>query len=103
MSAPVPAVKAVPDPHVERWLLLDGAAFRGVLGRGCDAPDQKCDRGRYKELLARAIYDAGVAPSLGGIELAEDIVAAMDLKRAVRADRSLERFIDELRPVLQER
>ena len=41
----------VPNPHVERWLLLDGAAFKAAVGHGCDAPDQKCDRGRYKERL----------------------------------------------------
>ena len=35
-----PIVLAVPDPHIERWLLLDGAAFSRVLGRGCSAPDQ---------------------------------------------------------------
>ena len=45
-DAPAPLVLAIPDPHIERWLLLDGAAFKTVFGRGCDAPDQKCDRDR---------------------------------------------------------
>jgi len=31
---PAPLVLAVPDPHIERWLLLDGAAFKAVFGRG---------------------------------------------------------------------
>lgn len=26
-------VYAIPDPHIERWLLLDSAAFKAVLGR----------------------------------------------------------------------
>ena len=39
--ARAPVVLAVPDPHVERWLLLDGAAFKAAVGHGCDAPDQK--------------------------------------------------------------
>src|SRR5437764_285312 len=33
---------AVPDPHVERWLLLDSHAFKVVLKQGCQAPDRKC-------------------------------------------------------------
>lgn len=96
-EAPAPMILAVPDPHVERWLLLDGAAFRAVFGRGCDAPDQKCSRDRYKQLLIDAIYAAGVTPSLGGIEFAEDIVREMDLDRAAQADRSFQRFIENLR------
>ncbi len=53
-DAPAPMILAIPDPHIERWLLLDGAAFKAVFGRGCDAPDQKCDRGRYKQRLIEA-------------------------------------------------
>ena len=30
---PAPIVHAIPDPHIERWLLLDGAAFKAVFGR----------------------------------------------------------------------
>ena len=93
---PAPLVRAIPDPHVERWLLLDGAAFRRVFGQGCDAPDRKCDRGRYKHLLVEAIRAAGIAPSLGGVEFAEDVAREMDLARAARADRSFKRFVDAL-------
>jgi hypothetical protein len=77
--------------------LLDGAAFRAVFGRGCDAPDLKCSRDRYKERLIEAIHAAGVTPSLGGIEFAEDIVRHMDIDRAAQADKSLERFVEDLR------
>ncbi len=48
---------AVPDPHVERWLLRDPAAFKAALGRACRQPDQKCDRDRYKGLLRDAVRD----------------------------------------------
>ncbi len=96
--APAHMVLAIPDPHIERWLLLDGAAFRSVFGRGCNAPDQKCDRERYKNLLREAIQTAGrVVPNLGGIEYAEDIVKEMDIERAIQADNSLRRFVEELR------
>lgn len=100
-KSPVPAVLAVPDPHIERWLLLDGAAFKEALGQGCQAPDLKCSRDRYKETLIRAIVNAGVTPSLGGIEFAEDIVSAMNLQRAANADPSLHRFLDDLRRALR--
>ena len=45
-------VYAIPDPHIERWLLLDSSAFKTVLGKGCDKPDKKCSRDRYKQLIA---------------------------------------------------
>lgn len=96
LDVPVPVIQAIPDPHIERWLLLDGAAFRDVVGLGCDAPDQKCERERYKQLLINAIYNAGITPSLGGIEFAEDIVQRMNLERVMQADRSLNRFVSEI-------
>jgi hypothetical protein len=99
-DCPVPAVVAIPDPHIERWLLLDGAACKAALGQGCQAPDHKCARDRYKEALNRAVMNAGIVPSLGGIEFAEDIVQAMDLDRAARADASLKRFRDDLQAAL---
>lgn len=96
-DAPTTTVYAIPDPHIERWLLLDGAAFKKVLGTGCDAPDQKCDRGRYKQRLIEAVHATGTTPLLGGIEYAEDIVKEMDIGRASRLDRSFKRFVEDLR------
>jgi hypothetical protein len=90
-------VSAVPDPHIERWLLIDSRAFRQVLGRGCRAPDQKCDRDRYKHLLAEAVRGAGLEPLLGGLEFAEDIMRVMHLGRAERSDRSLAHLLRDLR------
>lgn len=101
-TAPAPIIMAIPDPHIERWLLLDGAAFREVIGRGCDLPDQKCERERYKTLLINAIYDAGITPILGGIEFAEDIVQQMDIERATRFDLSLRRFVSEIRQTFRQ-
>lgn len=96
-----PVVLAIPDPHIERWLLLDGAAFKAVFDQGCRAPDRKCDRDRYKRLLVEAIRATGLEPSLGGIEYAEDIMRHLDIDRAARADVSFRRFIDNLRTELQ--
>ncbi len=96
-DAPAPMILAIPDPHIERWLLLDGAAFRAVFGRGCDAPDRKCVRDRYKKLLIEAIYAAGTTPIISGIEYAEDIIQKMNINRAARVDRSFNRFVTDLR------
>jgi hypothetical protein len=95
-------VLAVPDPHIERWLLLDSAAFKTVLGHGCSAPDYKCEKDRYKTLLAQAIREAGVRPLFGGIEHAEDLVNAMNLSRVERADASFGHFLKDLRAHLSQ-
>ena len=95
-------VYAIPDPHIERWLLLDSAAFKTVLGKGCDKPDKKCSRDRYKELLLKAMRSAGVVPPLGGIEYAEDIVNAMDLQRMENANASFGKFLKDLQNKFKE-
>ncbi len=95
-------ISAIPDPHIERWLLVDASAFRAVLGRGCEAPDQKCDRDRYKDLLRKAMREAGISPPLGGLEYTEDLVNAMDLEHTERMDRSLDRFFKDLRNRMQQ-
>lgn len=92
-------IPAIPDPHIERWLLLDSAAFKKVLGRGCAAPDYKCERDRYKRSLIEAVRAAGVTPLLGGVEYAEDIAEAMDL---MQGDKSFSTFLSELRAKLIE-
>ncbi len=93
---------AIPDPHIERWLLLDSAAFKSIMGKGCKAPDQKCSRNRYKQLLFEAMQEAGIIPPLGGLEYAEDIVKAMDLQRMERADDSLGKFLKEIQQRFKE-
>ena len=98
---PAPMILAIPDPHIERWLLLDGAAFKTVFGKGCDAPDQKCDRDRYKQRLIEAIHATGTIPILGGIEYAEDIVQQININRVAQVDRSFRRFVEELRDMFQ--
>jgi hypothetical protein len=94
-------VYAIPDPHIERWLLLDAAAFKAVLGRGCEAPQQKCERRRYKRLLMEAVRSAGVTPLLGGIKYADSLVKMMDLRSVESADESLGRLLKDLRTVFK--
>ncbi len=99
---PIPRLLAIPDPHIERWLLLDSAAFKAALGKGCNAPDLKCDRARYKTLLTQAVREAGLTPLIGGIEHAEDIISAMDLRRMRKGDRSLAKFLEDRGHIFQE-
>ena len=94
-------IPVVPDPHIERWLLVDTSAFATAVGGGCDAPDMKCDRDRYKNLLGECVHAAGITPMIGGIEHAPEIVAAIDLKRAFTLDASLGRAIQDIRRGLQ--
>lgn len=87
---------AIPEPHIERWLLLDSEAFKTVLGKGCPAPDQKCERDRYKRLLIKAVLDAGVVPISGGIEHTEALVNAMNLARIAQIDRAIDKLLSTL-------
>lgn len=89
-------ISMVPEPHIERWLLLDSEAFKTVFGKGCPVPDQKCERGRYKGLLLNAIYEATTVPPLDGIERVEELVYAMNFQRVEQSDRSIHRFLTAL-------
>lgn len=89
-------ISAIPDPHIERWLLLDSAAFRTVFGRGCPAPDQKCERDRYKRLLLNAIHEAGIDASSTDVEYMADLVREMNLQRMEQTDSSIGRLLEAL-------
>ena len=89
-------INMIPEPHIERWLLLDPEAFKTVFGKGCSVPDQKCERGRYKGLLLNAIYEATMVPPLDGIERVEELVYAMNFQRVEQSDRSARRFLRAL-------
>jgi len=90
-------VYAIPDPHIERWLLADPAAFRAVLGRGCNLPQHKCQKDFYKRLLVQEVQAANVKPILGGLEYAEDIIGAMDLVAVEMSESSFEKLLKELK------
>ena len=89
-------ISAIPEPHIERWLLLDAEAFKTVFGKGCPAPDKKCERDRYKRLLLNAILQAGSEPSLTNFGYVVDIVNAMNFQRMARRNDSLGRLLKAL-------
>ncbi len=73
-----------------------------MLGKGCAAPDNKCARDRYKQLLSQAVVDAGAEPTAGGLEFARDLVDAMDLPRLERRDASVGHFLQDFREKLNQ-
>jgi Domain of unknown function (DUF4276) len=82
-------ISAIPDPHIERWLLLDSDAFKQVLGKGCTAPAYKCERDLYKKLLDEAITNAGKETRFGGLEYASMLVPVMNLEALERTESRL--------------
>ncbi|RMH17096.1 MAG: DUF4276 family protein [Acidobacteria bacterium] len=94
-------VVGCPEPHVERWCLADGEAFRKVVGIDPPADPGKCDRGLYKRLLRGAILAAGHTILIDEMEFAPEIVGAMDFYRAGKAQPSFGHFIDNLQGALR--
>jgi hypothetical protein len=88
---------AIPDPHIERWMLVDEVAFRTVFGRGCTLPALKCSKDEYKRLLLREIRASGIESILGGEEYADDIVKVMNLSHAEVHEPSLGLFLKALK------
>ena len=88
---------AIPDPHIERWMLADPKAFQEVFGRGCTVPAVKCAKDEYKKLLRREIRESGIDAPLGGEEFAEDIVKAMNLGQVEGREASLGLFLKNLK------
>ena len=87
----------IPDPHIERWLLLDSEAFKSVYGKGCQKPDKKCEKGRYKNLLLNAIFQATKISPLDGMERIDDLVEIMNFQQLEQLDDSIGKFIKSLR------
>lgn len=96
------AVYAVPDPHIERWMLVDPNAFKAVFGKGCTVPALKCERRLYKRQLLEAIRAAGIMPPAGGMEYAADIVGNLDLVSVEMREPSFQHLIGELRSRFQQ-
>lgn len=88
---------AIPDPYIERWMLVDPVAFQKVFGRGCTLPAMKCAKDEYKRLLRREIRASGIDAPLGGEEFAEDLVMAMDLGQVETREASFGLFLKSLK------
>jgi hypothetical protein len=95
------AVVACPAPYVERWCIADPAAFKKIVGvePGRD-PDSR-DREAYKRLFSAAIHKAGIPILIDEMDLAPDLVAAMDFYVAGKAQPSLKHCMEDLRGALR--
>lgn len=97
----VPAhVIGTPDPSVERWLLADPASFAGRFGVQ-PMTGRTSDRQALKQRLLTALEDSGRIVTQGGAEYADEVVAAMDLIRAGRAEPTLGAFVSDVRAALR--
>jgi hypothetical protein len=94
-------VIACPDPHIERWFMADLESFQQVIGVAVQPVRKKCERAFYKAILSKAIVSAGHPATLGGVEFAKEIVDAMDLYRAGKAERSLGLFLNDAAPMIR--
>lgn len=97
-------VTAIPDPHIERWYLLDSQALSGASGVPVQAipPNAKCDKGHYKKLLRDAFAKHNLVPPLGGAEYGPCVAATMDLYAAGVSDHALRDFVDQIRSWLKQ-
>lgn len=97
-------VYAVPNPHIERWYLMDQRALKEGIGldRAPSLPSYKCKKGYYKQVLNQALKDSNLNSLLGGPEYAEKIVDSIqNLKSLGRQDAGFEVFIEDLRRALR--
>jgi hypothetical protein len=93
-------VYAVPDPHIERWYMMDQRAFKNGVGidRAPDMPPYKCKKDYYKSKLRQALAESDVSSLLGGAEYAEDIVSNMEsLDSLFNQNAGFQNFIEDLR------
>ena len=103
-STTYPAViTAIPDPHVERWYLLDVAALSNAAGApiAASVPAYKCEKNHYKNLLRQAFAGSGIAPPLGGLEYGPLVAKGMDLFAAAKQDHGLADYVEKARAWLK--
>lgn len=104
-KAPYPLViPAIPDPHIERWYLLDSQALANAANVPVQAvpPNAKCDKGHYKKLLRDAFARQNLFPPLGGAEYGPLVAKTMDLYVAGTLDHALRDFVDQVRSWLRQ-
>ena len=104
-NPPYPTVvTAVPDPHVERWYLLDPSALSKAAGisKMPALPAHKCEKDYYKQLLRSAFNNSSIIPLLGGTEYGPLVAAEMDLYAASKADHGFAEFIDGVKSWLKQ-
>jgi hypothetical protein len=93
-------VMALPDPHIEKWYLLDPRAVSRSLGQDYATTLPPKGTRNFKRALLDAFDRAGIRPPSGGSEFGEDIATVMDLS-AARIDADFGRFVADLRSAIR--
>lgn len=94
-------VVGCPDPHIEKWLLIDQHALSIVFGVSSNISFDKCKRDYYKNELTRIIRLAGWPMTQEGIEYSQDIIEKIDFIRAEKNDHSFKAFLSDLRSIIK--
>jgi hypothetical protein len=97
-------IAAIPDPHVERWYMLDIQALSQAAGVTISTvlPPYKCEKNYYKTLLRKAFIGTEIIPPLGGVEYGPLIAKTMDLYSASKKDHGLADFVEKTRAWLKQ-
>jgi len=90
-----------PNPHIEKWLLIDQHALNVLFGTSLSIPLGKCDKDFYKNELKKIIKDGGWPITQGGIEYSQDIIEEMDFIKAIKNDPSFGNFVSDLKSTLK--
>ncbi|MFQ6033195.1 MAG: DUF4276 family protein [Candidatus Zixiibacteriota bacterium] len=93
-------IYAIPDPHIERWYLIDQRALKEGVGldKAPDLPPYKCKKDHYKQVLKKALKESNVNSLLGGPEYAERIVDNIDnLESLSQQNAGFQAFVENLR------
>lgn len=87
----------IPDPHIERWYLLDLHALKTAVATELEVqqPPMKCEKDYYKKILGNELKK--VSSLLGGAEYAEKVVENLNFQILEENDKGFKRFIDGLR------
>ncbi|HEY5816069.1 MAG TPA: hypothetical protein VIS95_06990 [Solirubrobacterales bacterium] len=93
-------IVGVPDPCVEAWLLADSGALKDAFGQSPPSPIPTGSDG-LKQYLKSYLEESGEIVTQGGVEFADEIVAAMNLYRAGKNESTLKRFFDDLRAAMK--
>jgi hypothetical protein len=90
-------ITVIPDPHIERWYLIDAQALSTAVGETLQphTPPYKCDKNEYKKRLKDAFLNSTIFPLSGGIEYGPEVASKMNLYKASKEDPGLEDFIKQ--------
>lgn len=97
-------VYAVPDPHIERWYLMDQRALKAGVGLDSvpSLPPYKCKKDHYKQVINQALKESNVNSLLGGSEYAERIVDNIEnLESLGQQNAGFQSFLENLRRMLR--